>query len=847
MHKEDSSKYTPKHLPPHPKETPMMYLDLVLNLALLIALSIVSGFISRRWPKKSRTGPWLQGLLFGSAAVLGMLKPLVLGPGLIFDGRSLMISLCALFHGPLAGIIAALMATLCRIQLGGVGAFTGILVIISSLAIGLATHFYLKPRQNIPSTKDLFLFGLAVHLAMLALMLTLPGTSLWLVIHNMALPILLIYPLATVLAGRVLTEQEVSIQSLENLERAKNNLDTTLKSIGDAVIATDRKGNITLMNPVAENLTGWNLSEALQKPLIEVFHIVSAENRNAAENPVKKVLASKKTEGLANHTLLIAKDGTERQISDSAAPIFQDEGILTGVVLVFRDVSEEYRMLENLKESEEDYRRLFEEHAAVKLILDPETGDVIDANEAAANFYGWSREELKKKRIQDINTLSPEEIAAEIEKVKKEKRIHFEFRHRRADGSIRDVAILSSVIRLKNKEYLHSIIHDISQRKRLEAQLIQSQKMESIGRLAGGVAHDFNNMLGIIMGNAELMETRLDASHPAMDELREIKKAAERSTELTKQLLAFARRQTIAPRVLNLNHSIEGMLKMLHRLIGEDIELRWHPAENLRYIRMDSSQLDQILVNLAVNAKDAIAGVGKMTIETVNASFGEDYGESHGDYIPGDYVMLAVSDNGCGIEKEHLTQLFEPFFTTKSQGSGTGLGLSMIYGIVRQNQGFINVYSEPGKGSTFRIYLPATDEEIPAAPDAEKTSLPQGKECILLVEDEPALLELTGRILEKLGYEVMAASTPKEAIALAEQHGKKIHMLLTDVIMPQMNGQELSLSIENFCPGIHCLFMSGYTANVIAHHGVLKPGINFIQKPFSMKDLAGKIRETMAR
>ncbi|TWI76892.1 PAS domain S-box-containing protein [Desulfobotulus alkaliphilus] len=825
----------------------MMYLDLVLNLALLIALSVVSGFISRRWPKKSRTGPWLQGLLFGSAAVFGMLKPLVLGPGLIFDGRSLMVSLCALFHGPLAGIIAALMPTLCRIQLGGVGAFTGILVILSSLAIGLAAHFYLKPRQNIPSTKDLFLFGLVVHLAMLALMLTLPGESLWLVIRKMAFPILIIYPLATVLAGRVLTEQEYAADALEKLKNAMKNLDTTLKSIGDAVIATDRKGHITLMNPVAENLTGWPLKEALQKPLTEVFRIVNAESRKTPDNPVEKVIASGRTEGLANHTLLIARDGRECQIADSAAPIFQEEGILTGVVLVFRDVSEEYRILENLKESEEDYRRLFEEHAAVKLILDPETGAVVDANQAAADYYGWSRETLKKKRIQDINTLSPEEIAAEIEKVKKEKRIHFEFRHRRADGSIRDVAVLSSVIRLKNKEYLHSIIHDISQRKRLEAQLIQSQKMESIGRLAGGVAHDFNNMLGIIMGNAELMETRLDARHPAMAELGEIKKAAERSTELTKQLLAFARRQTIAPRVLNLNQTIEGMLKMLHRLIGEGIELRWHPEENLRYVRMDSSQLDQILVNLTVNAKDAIAGVGMMTIETANASFEEGYGETHGDFIPGDYVMLAVSDNGCGIEKEHLPQLFEPFFTTKPQGSGTGLGLSMIYGIVRQNQGFINVYSEPGKGSTFRIYLPATDEESCSAPDAEKTSLPRGKECILLVEDEPALLQLTGRILEKLGYEVMAAATPEEALSLAEQHGNKIHLLLTDVVMPQMNGQELSLRIENRCPGIRSLFMSGYTANVIAHHGVLKPGIHFLQKPFSMKDLAEKIRETMAR
>jgi two-component system, cell cycle sensor histidine kinase and response regulator CckA len=389
---------------------------------------------------------------------------------------------------------------------------------------------------------------------------------------------------------------------------------------------------------------------------------------------------------------------------------------------------------------------------------------------------------------------------------------------------------------------------DITDRMTLEEQLRQAQKMESIGRLAGGVAHDFNNMLSVILGNAELFMQDLDPSEPLYDHIREIFTAANRSKDVTRQLLAFARKQTIAPRVLDLNETVAGMLGMLQRLLGENIDLVWVPDSGLWPVRMDPSQVDQILTNLCVNSRDAIDDVGRLTIETGMVSFDQDYCVHHAGYVPGDFVMLAVSDNGCGMEPQTVAQLFEPFFTTKETGKGTGLGLATVYGIVRQNHGFIDVYSEPDRGTTFRIYLPRHLTHLdratklrPAPPDAV------GCETILLVEDESMILKMAERILGGLGYQVLAAVSPGEAIRQAREHGGEIHLLLTDVVMPEMNGRDLARNLLLSYPSLKCLFMSGYTADVIAHHGVLDEGVAFIQKPFSTSEIAAKIREVLDR
>ncbi len=397
------------------------------------------------------------------------------------------------------------------------------------------------------------------------------------------------------------------------------------------------------------------------------------------------------------------------------------------------------------------------------------------------------------------------------------------------------------------------IVSDITERKQaeaeqtlLQAQLHQAQKMESVGRLAGGVAHDFNNMLTIILSYTQLVIDRIDPAGTVHDDLQQVLKAAQRSVDITRQLLAFARKQTVSPQVLDLNQTVESMLKMLRRLIGEDIHLTWRPRSGLGPVKIDPSQMDQILANLCVNARDAIAGVGEVTLETDNVIFDGSYCAAHPGYVPGDFVLLAVSDTGCGMDRQTLDHIFEPFFTTKDLGQGTGLGLATVYGIVKQNDGFINVYSEPGKGTTFRIYLPrhAGDPQQSKLPD--ETEIPRGHhETVLIIEDDVPILNLVKRMLEGLDYEALEAATPGQAMNLAQTHIGGIDLVLTDVIMPEMTGPDLAKKLKALYPDLKILFMSGYTADIIAQRGLLPEDVHFVSKPFSRKELAVKIRETL--
>jgi PAS domain S-box-containing protein len=515
---------------------------------------------------------------------------------------------------------------------------------------------------------------------------------------------------------------------------------------------------------------------------------------------------------------------------------------------------------EALRESEEHHRDIL--HTAMDgIFLTDREGNLEEVNEAYCRMSGYSVQELLTMSISGLAVAETiDGVADRIRKIIEQGESRYETRHRRKDGTIYDVEV-SAKFRTTKGGHLVVFLRDITERRltenarreaeedraKLEAQLRQAQKMESIGRLAGGVAHDFNNMLTIIFGHVQLALMDENLSTPLHTSLEEIRNAAERSADLTRQLLAFARKQIIAPLALDLNKSVGGMLKMLQRLIGEDIHLTWKPASNLWPVKMDPSQIDQILANLCINARDAISDVGKITIETENMVFDNDYCTTHLGFSPGEYVRLAVSDNGRGMDKETLSKIFEPFFTTKGIGEGTGLGLATVYGIVKQNNGFINVYSEPNLGTTFTIYLSRLEGKTGQTDKRCKQELPShGHETILLVEDEPAILKITSLMLEMQGYTVLAASTPDEAIRVAGEYAGKIHLLMTDVIMPGMNGRDLAKCLLTGFPQMKHLFMSGYTANVIAHHGVLDEGVNFIQKPFSLPALANKVRDILS-
>ena len=405
------------------------------------------------------------------------------------------------------------------------------------------------------------------------------------------------------------------------------------------------------------------------------------------------------------------------------------------------------------------------------------------------------------------------------------------------DGRIVRLQIATDISRIKALE---------QERTQNEAQLRQAQKMESVGRLAGGVAHDFNNMLGVILGHAELSLAQVGPGSPLRANLDEIHRTAQRSADFTRQLLAFARKQTAVPRVIDLNHTVAGSINMLRRLIGENIELLWQPGENLWPVKIDPTQVDQILTNLCINARDAIHEIGRIDIFTENLTVEDASSAGESGLAPGAYVVLAVSDNGCGIDTGARERLFEPFFTTKGVGEGTGLGLATVYGIVRQNGGHIDVHSEPGQGATFKIALPMTDEaSLQEASPAEINAT--GSETLLLVEDEAAILKLGKVALERFGYTVLATRTPGEAIAAVEQHAGPIALMVTDVVMPEMNGKALSARIQQLRPGIKVLYMSGYPADVLGPGEILEADVDFLPKPFSISALTAAVRRALDR
>jgi two-component system, cell cycle sensor histidine kinase and response regulator CckA len=379
-----------------------------------------------------------------------------------------------------------------------------------------------------------------------------------------------------------------------------------------------------------------------------------------------------------------------------------------------------------------------------------------------------------------------------------------------------------------------------------EEQLRQWQRVEAIGRLAGGVAHDFNNLLMTILGCSELLLREFDPQDPRREEVEEIRRAAQRATSLTHQLLAFGRRQVLQPQVLGLNEIVENMKRMLRRLIGEDIQFLTILAPELWPVKVDPGQIEQVIMNLVVNARDAMAGGGRLMIETANVNLDTEYARRHIAVKPGAFVMLAVTDTGCGMDADTQSHLFEPFFTTKEKGKGTGLGLSTVYGIIKQSGGNIWAYSEIGKGSTFKVYLPRVEAEVRSYKPKEPVSMVAGgTETILLVEDEEAVRTMISRVLHGNGYRILEAGNGKEAMEICRQHTGPIHLMVTDVIMPQMSGRELAEQIAPLRPEMKVLFMSGYPDNAIVHHGVLESGTAFLQKPFNLRALEGKVREVL--
>ena len=657
--------------------------------------------------------------------------------------------------------------------------------------------------------------------------------------------------------------------SRKKLEESDQRFKTVADFAYDWEYWVDQNGKFIYLSPSCMRITGYHQEEITSDPQL-VCKMVKPEY---AEKVCRHYFDESKDDA-PDHSMeypILTKNGEEIWLEHNCCPVYDTQGKYTGRRGSNRDITDRKRTEAAL---------LFERQYLIDIIDSlPDATFIIDTdqrivvwNRAAEAMTNVKREDLLGKSdyayavpfygerrpiLIDLLSISEKERESSYSHVKRvADKVYAEtFIQTLNDG---EGAYLWGVAApLCDRTGLRigavEVIKDITELKKsentniqLQEQLLQAQKIESIGRLAGGVAHDFNNMLGVILGHTELAQKQLDKTLPLFYHLEEIRKAAQRSADITRQLLAFARKQTIVPQVIDLNESVDGVLTMLRRLIGEDIHLDWLPGRSLGSVNMDPSQLDQILANLFVNARDAIADTGRVTIETDNVAFDEAYCRVHAGFAPGEYVMLAVSDNGCGMDAETRAHLFEPFFTTKEMGKGTGLGLATIHGIVRQNKGFIDVYSEPEQGTIFKIYLPRNGGNT--APLLRKNatgSVAHGNEVILLVEDEPMILDMATMMLELHGYKVLPAATPGEAIRLAQEHAGDLHLLLTDVVMPEMNGRDLARNLSSLHPKLKRLFMSGYTANVIAHQGVLDKGVHFIQKPFSINDLAAKVREVL--
>jgi len=618
------------------------------------------------------------------------------------------------------------------------------------------------------------------------------------------------------------------------------------------MLVIDKDGTFRYINPKFRELFGYHLKDIPDgKPWFRKAYPDPAYRHNVISAWINDLKIFAPGEKRPRVYTVTCKDGTEKIVNFIPVQLETGENLVT-----CEDITEHMRFEETLRESEERYRTLFEGSKDAVYITTQE-GRFVDFNQAFLDLFTYSKEDLVLLHAQETYAHPEDRHKFQQEIEKKGFVSDYEVKLQKKDKKEMDCLLTASVRRDNDGTILgyQGILRDITERKRaeqemkaLEEQLRQSQKMEAIGRLAGGIAHDFNNMLTIIKGYSQLSLSELKEDQPLRENLEGIQKATDRATGLIRKILAFSRRQVMEMKVLDLNILLIDLDKLLRRIIGEDIELVTVLAEDLGRVKVDPGQVEQVILNLAVNAKDAMLNGGKLTIETANAQLDEAYARSHIAVIPGHYVMLSMSDTGVGMSPEVKERIFEPFFTTKDKDKGTGLGLSTVYGIVKQSGGNIWVYSEPSQGTTFKIYLPREEEpleEIRKKRVEEK--LPHGSETVLVVEDEEELRKLAVQILQKQGYKVLEAPQGDEALLISQKYEGPIHLLITDVVMPGMSGRDLSERLTPLRPEIKTLYMSGHTNSAIIHHGVLEPGVNLLQKPFTPETLVRKVHGVLTK
>jgi PAS domain S-box-containing protein len=640
-------------------------------------------------------------------------------------------------------------------------------------------------------------------------------------------------------AGAVITFLDISERrwAQDELRASEERLRTMVDNSSDITALIDRDATLLYASRPATRILGYPIDEFVGRNLFDFIH---PENQEGCRKKFAGALADAErvtvSEFRCRH-----KDGSYRHLEVVGVNRFDDPAV-GALVANFRDVTARKQAEEATRRHEETLQAVFD-HIPVMIAFFDASARPVLVNREWERVLGWTLEEARNIDLFAEVYPDPEYRRQVIEYIQAAERTWSTFKMRVRDG--RTVEASWANVRLSDGTGL-GIGQDVSERSRLEEKLRQASKMEAVGQLAGGVAHDFNNMLTGILGYCDLLRGRLGAGDPRAAELEEIRKAADRAASLTRQLLAFSRQQVLQPRVLDLNEVVSNMDKMLRRLIGEDIDLNLKLPEDLGHVKADPGQLEQVLLNLVVNARDAMPTGGRLSIETANIDLDEAYGGTHDVVTPGSYVLLAVSDNGVGMDAGTQAHIFEPFFTTKERGKGTGLGLATVYGIVKQSGGYIWVYSEPRQGSVFKIYLPRVPGGAePAAHPARPEAAVRGSETILLVEDDDTVRDLAREVLQESGYRVLVASHGEEALRLGGSHDGPIHLMLTDVVMPGGSGRVYAEKLGAARPDMKVLYMSGYTDDAIVRHGLLDPHIAFLEKPFTPAALTGKVREVL--
>jgi two-component system, cell cycle sensor histidine kinase and response regulator CckA len=616
------------------------------------------------------------------------------------------------------------------------------------------------------------------------------------------------------------------------------------ENAADLIAVVDMEGRRIYNSLAYEKVLGYSPEELKGSSALGQIHPEDRARVQAAAEEARRTGLGTNLEYRIRH-----KDGTWRVLESTSSVIRNDKGISEKLVIVNRDITERKRASEALRLSEASFRSMIEK-APYGIYRATAAGQLLRVNPALERMLGYdSPGELLKKNLARDLYFEPDEHQRIIELLATRKSFKdVEVEWKRKDGTLTKARCSGLLVKDEGEEeaYFEVFAEDATEKRLLERQLQVAQKMEAVGRLSGGIAHDFNNLLGVIIGYSQVLKKKLGDANPLREHAEEIEKAGQRAASLTRQLLAFSRQQVLAPAVLELNALLTDLGKMLPRLIGEDVELSLQLDPRIGRVKADQSQIEQVVMNLVVNARDALPQGGRLVIETANVNLDHAYALHHPGSRVGPYVVLSVTDNGTGMNVETLAHLFEPFFTTKERGKGTGLGLATVYGVVKQSGGYIWVDSELGKGSSFKVYLPQIDEPVSApAPAALPADSFRGEETILLVEDADALRKLAHALLEQNGYHVLAAENGETALKIAEQNRERIHLLLTDVIMPGMTGRTLADRLIALRTGLKVLYMSGYTDSAIADQGVLEPGTYLLHKPFSEETLIQKVREVL--